>query len=222
MNTSNAQINPGARSGEQARPPRSRTARTEAKPTVHACSKLSLHVRGTSKPRPIPHTREQSTTRTHVRELSPARRLACESHRTTPAQSPRCGTCVEGPGRAWVGKPARIGDQGARTAAPPRAAARFGQWERRAADGGHRPMSLKLLNPCSSTRDRAVHNWPRTSTAMSLFFVSFPSISAVLAVPALRTRGRRLGGWQRAAARREARRYAHPRGRPGKNASRSP
>mmetsp|Transcript_47068 Transcript_47068/g.100476 ORF Transcript_47068/g.100476 Transcript_47068/m.100476 type:complete len:328 (+) Transcript_47068:805-1788(+) len=41
------------------------------------------------------------------------------------------------------------------------------------------PMSLNDLKPCSSTRESAVHNCPRTNTAISLFVWSLPSWSAL-------------------------------------------
>ena len=48
----------------------------------------------------------------------------------------------------------------------------------------YRPMSLYDLKPCSSTRESAVHSCPRTSTAISLFFWSLPSVSTDLVEPA--------------------------------------
>mmetsp|Transcript_57118 Transcript_57118/g.127506 ORF Transcript_57118/g.127506 Transcript_57118/m.127506 type:complete len:368 (+) Transcript_57118:1010-2113(+) len=45
-------------------------------------------------------------------------------------------------------------------------------------------MSLKLLKPCSSTRESAVQSCPRTKTAMSLFSWSLPRSAIVLVEPA--------------------------------------
>ena len=44
-------------------------------------------------------------------------------------------------------------------------------------------MSLKDLKPCSSTRERAVHSWPRTNTAICLQRWSSPSVARSCVAP---------------------------------------